>query len=58
MGNFLPWRKATWMLLSERAAMLSRQCAQTAAHDGVPAAVSSAATTATGISEQLADHLP
>jgi len=58
MGNFVPWRKAAWVLLSERAAMLSRQCAQTAGHDEVPAAVSAAATTASAISEQLAGHLP
>jgi len=58
MGNFVPWRKAAWVLLSERAAMLSRQCAETATHDGAPAAVSSAATTAAAISEQLARHVP
>jgi len=58
MGNFVPWRKAAWVLLSERAAMLSRQCAETATRDGAPAAVSSAATTAAAISEQLARHVP
>ena len=58
MGNFVPWRHAAWVLLSERAAMLSRQCADTAANDGIPAAVSSAATTAAAISAQLAGHLP
>ena len=58
MGNFVPWRNAAWVLLSERAAMLSRQCAETATRDGAPAAVSSAATTAAAISEQLARHVP
>jgi hypothetical protein len=46
------------VLLSERTAVLSRQCAETGTHDGVPAAVSAAATAAAAISEQLAGHLP
>ena len=58
MGNFVPWRDAAWVLLSERATVLSRQCAECATWDGVPVAVSSAATTAATISEQLAGHLP
>ena len=58
MGNFVPWRKAAWVLLSERAAMLSRQCAEAATHDGVPTAVSSAATTAAAISAQFAGFVP
>jgi hypothetical protein len=58
MGNFVPWRDAAWVLLSERAAVLSRQCAATGTHDGVPAAVSAAATTAAAISAQLAGHVP
>jgi hypothetical protein len=58
MGNFVPWRRAAWVLLAERAAVLSRQCAQTVTHDGIPAAVSSAATAAAAISEQLAGHVP
>jgi len=58
MGNFVPWRNAAWVLLSERATVLSRQCAECATRDGVPEAVSSAATAAATISEQLAGHLP
>jgi hypothetical protein len=58
MGNFVPWRQAAWVLLSERAAVLSRQLAECATRDGVPEAVSSAATAAAAISEQLARHLP
>jgi hypothetical protein len=58
MGNFVPWREAAWVLLSERAAVLSRQCANCSTRDGVPEAVSSAAATAAGISEQLAGHVP
>ena len=58
MGNFVPWRNAAWVLLAERAAMLSRQCANTATNDGIPAAVSSAAATAAAISAQLAGHVP
>ena len=58
MGNFVPWRTAAWVLLSERTAMLSRQCSGIATQDGVPAAVSSAATTAAAISGQLAGHVP
>jgi len=58
MGNFVPWPKAAWVLLSERAAMLSRQCAEAATHDGVPTAVSSAATTAAAISAQFAGFVP
>jgi hypothetical protein len=58
MGNFVPWRKAAWVLLSERATVLSRQCAQCATRAGVPEAVSSAAAAAEGIAEQLAGHLP
>jgi Ferritin-like len=58
MGNFVPWRNAAWVLLSERAAVLSRLCAETGTRDGAPAAVSSAATTAAAISAQLAGHLP
>src|SRR5215468_6777443 len=58
MGNFVPWREAAWVLLSERAAVLSRRCAGCAANDGVPEAAGSAATAAAGIAEQLAGHLP
>jgi hypothetical protein len=58
MGNFVPWREAAWVLLSERAAVLSQQCAGCAAVDGVPAAVSAAAAAAAGIAEQLAGHVP
>src|SRR2546429_5755639 len=58
MGNFVPWRNAAWVLLSERATVLSRQCAECAARNGVPEAVSSAAPTAATVSEQLAGHLP
>ena len=58
MGNFVPWRNAAWVLLSERAAVLSRQCAECAMQDGVPEGVSSAATTAAAISEELAGHVP
>jgi ferritin-like protein len=58
MGNFVPWRSAAWVLLAERAAVLSRQCADCATRAGVPEAVGSAATTAAAISDQLAGHLP
>jgi len=58
MGNFVPWREAAWVLLAERAAVLSRRCAEAGTHDGAPAAVSSAATAATAIREQLAGHVP
>jgi hypothetical protein len=58
LGNFVPWRNAAWALLSERTALLSRQCAECALQDGAPEAVSAAATTAAKISEQLAGHLP
>ena len=58
MGNFVPWRNAAWVLLAERAAVLSRQCADCARRDGVPATVSSAAAAAAGISEQLAGYVP
>jgi hypothetical protein len=58
MGNFVPWRNAAWVLLAERAAVLSRQCAECATRDGVPEAVSAAATAAARIAEQLAGHLP
>jgi hypothetical protein len=58
MGNFVPWRNAAWVLLSERAAVLSRQCAECATREGVPEAVSSAAAAAAKISAQLARHLP
>ena len=58
MGNFVPGREAAWVLLSERAAVLSRQCAECATQDGIPEGVSSAATTAAAISAQLAGHLP
>jgi hypothetical protein len=49
---------AAWVLLAERAAVLSRQCAECATRDGVPEAVGSAATAAAAILEQLAGHLP
>jgi len=58
MGNFTPWHDAAWVLLSERTAMLSRQCAETATHAGVPDAVSSAAAAAARISEQIAGYVP
>jgi hypothetical protein len=58
MGNFVPWRTAAWVLLCERAAVLSRRCADCAGRDGAPGTVSSAATAATGISQQLAGHVP
>jgi hypothetical protein len=57
MGNFVPWRNAAWVPPSERATVLSRRYAECATRDGVPEAVSSAATTAAAISEQLAGHL-
>jgi Ferritin-like len=57
MGNFVPWREAAWVLLAERATVLARQCADCAAHDGVPAAVGSAATAAAGIAEEVAGHV-
>src|SRR5689334_5699803 len=58
MGNFVPWRNAAWVLLSERAAILSRQCTETARHAGVPDAVSSAAAAAAGIARQIAGYVP
>jgi hypothetical protein len=58
MGNFVPWREAAWVLLCERAAVLSRQCTGCATRDGAPRAVGSAAAAAEGIAEQLAGHLP
>jgi hypothetical protein len=57
MGNFVPWRHAAWVLLAERAAVLSQQCAACAARDGVTEAVGSAAAAAAGISGQLAKHI-
>lgn len=56
--NFVPWRDAAWVLLSERAATLSRQCAETARHAGVPGAVSSTAAAAAGIARQIARYVP
>jgi len=58
MGNFVPWRHAAWVLLSERTAVLSRQCAECAMQDGVPEEVSAAAAAAAAISEQFAGHVP
>jgi len=58
MGNFVPWRNAAWVLLSERAAVLSRQCAECVTQDDTPEEVSSAATTAAAIAEQIAGHVP
>jgi hypothetical protein len=58
MGNFVPWREAAWVLLCERAAVLSRRCVECAARDGVPETVGSAAAAAEGIAEQLAGHVP
>jgi hypothetical protein len=58
MGNFVPWRNAAWVLLCERAGVLSRQCANCAVLAGSPEAVGSAAATAAEISGQLAGHLP
>jgi hypothetical protein len=58
MGNFVPWWNAAWVLLAERAAVLSRQCAECATRDGVLEAGGSTATTAATISDQLARHLP
>jgi len=57
MGNFVPWRHAAWVLLAERAAVLSRQCAACATRDGVTEAVGSAAAAAAGISDELAKHI-
>jgi hypothetical protein len=58
IGNFVPWRDAAWVLLSERAAILSRQCAGTARRAGVPDAVSSSAAVAAGIARQIAGYVP
>ena len=58
MGNFVPWRRPAWVVMAERAAVLAQQCAVCATHDGVPAAVGSAAAAAAGIAEQLAGHVP
>jgi hypothetical protein len=52
IGNFVPWRDAAWVLLSERAAILSQQCAETARHVGVPDAVSSRRP----LRDRAADH--
>jgi Ferritin-like len=57
IGNFVPWREAAWVLLSERAAILSRQCAETARHAGAPDAVSSAAAAAAGIARRIAGYV-
>ena len=53
-----PAGNAAWVLLTERAAVLSARCADCATQAGVPEAVSSAATTAATIAEQFAGHLP
>jgi hypothetical protein len=58
IGNFVPWRDAGWVLLAERAAILSQQCAETARQAGVPHTVSSAAAAAAGIARQLAEYVP
>jgi hypothetical protein len=58
MGNFVPGRGAAWALLAERAAVLSSDCADTTAHEGVPGAVRAAAETAAALSAQLAGHVP
>jgi hypothetical protein len=58
VGNFVPWRDAAWVLLAERAAVLARQCAETARRTGVPGAVSSAAAAAAGIARQIAGYVP
>ena len=58
MGNFVPWRNAAWVLLSERATVLAQQCAECATRDGVPDAVSSAAAAAARISQQITGHVP
>jgi hypothetical protein len=58
IGNFVPWRDAAWVLLSERTAILSQQCAETATHAGAPDAVSSAAAAARGIARQIAGYVP
>jgi len=57
MGNFVPWRDAAWALLSERAAMLSGRCAETAARESVPG-VSTAAEAAAAIAARLAGQVP
>jgi hypothetical protein len=57
MGNFVPWRHAAWVLLSERAGVLAQQCAECATRDGAPKTVSSAAGTAAGIARQLAGYV-
>jgi hypothetical protein len=57
MGNFVPWRDAAWALLSERAAVLSSRCADTAARADVPGVVT-AGQAAASISARLAEHVP
>jgi hypothetical protein len=58
IGNFVPWRDAAWVLLSERTDILSRQCAETARHAGASDAVSSAAAAAAGIARRIARYVP
>jgi hypothetical protein len=58
MGNFVPWCDAAWALLSERAAVLARRCAEEATQDGAPQAVAAAAQAAAAVSAQLTAHVP
>ena len=58
MGNFVPWRQAAWVLLSERAAVLSGRRAECARREAIPGTVSSAAAAAAGIAGRLAGHVP
>jgi hypothetical protein len=58
MGNFVPWREAAWALLSERLAVLSGACADTASGTRMPEAVRQAAEAAATVSARLAAHVP
>ena len=58
MGNFVPWRNAAWVLLTERAAVLSARCEQAAGQENAPEAVGEAARAAASICTQLTTHVP
>ena len=58
MGNFVPWRKAAWAVLSERVGVLRDRCTAVAGQDQIPIAVQAAAEQAANIADQLTLHVP
>jgi Ferritin-like len=56
-GNFIPWQRAAWTLLAERAGLLATSARRTASLPGVPGTLPAVATAAAEVAADLAGHI-